>query len=102
MKKIFLALSCLVIAGSQIQKAEAGGYYVRNYYAPASVYCAPAPVVIYAQPPVVYRPTPVVVCAPPPVVVYRPRPVVSFSFGFFDSCAPRYYGGHYGGHHRRW
>jgi len=64
-------------------------------YAPAA-----PPAVVYAPPArVVYAaPAPVVYAAPAPMVVYRPPvyvapPVVSFSFGYYSGCGPRYYRG---------
>jgi hypothetical protein len=98
MKKIFLALAMLAVAGVGASTAHAGVsfsigipapvvtyrppvYYAAPrvvyvpsapvYYAAAPVYCAPAPA--YCAPPRVY-------CPPP--VCYAPAPVVRFGFGF--------------------
>lgn len=66
LKSFSLAITC-VIAGF-VSSANAGGYVVQSFYAPAPIYVAPAPV--YA--PVVPAIVPVTYYAPAPVYTYRP------------------------------
>lgn len=86
MKKLFLAIALLALAGSQVQTAQAGGlrvavgfgggyggYYAAPapaYYYPPVAYVAPVPHVVYAAP---------VVCPP---TVYVAPPVVGVGFGY--------------------
>ena len=101
MKKIFVALTALALAGASVQTASAGGHHhggcgngwntaaavlggvtagviIGQAVTPRPVYyAAPAPV-YYPAPGYGYTyyapvaPAPVVYAAPPPVVVYRP------------------------------
>jgi hypothetical protein len=113
MKKMVLAVTLLALAGTQVQRAEAGGgwgiaagvtgglvagtvigasiansqpvYYssAPAYYYPPPVAYAPAPAVVYATPRPVYAVAP---------VCYAPAPVIGIGFGF---GRPYGYRGHY-------
>ncbi len=103
--QVLAGVTAGLVVGSALAPRPA--YYVAPapvaYPAPGYGYTyAPAapPAVVYAPPArVVYAaPAPVVYAAPAPMVVYRPPvyaapPVVSFSFGYYSGCGPRYYRG---------
>jgi hypothetical protein len=103
--------SCGWSTAGQVLAGVTAGLIVGSALAPRpTYYAAPAPVAYptpgygytyapAAAPAVVYTaPARVVYAAPAPVVVYRrpvyvARPAVSFSFGYYGGCGPRYYRG---------
>jgi len=115
MKKIILALSLAVVAGTQVQTAQAAdrewavagkvltgvaaASIVTHVLEPRAVYCAPAPCVVVVPSrcpaPVICAP-PITVCAPvvcAPLPYVRTVPVVGLISG--HGYRPHYFGRYY-------